>query len=244
MIPSRRKRSPMFAKPSQTIVNGRQRSQTIANGRKRSQTVANDRKWSQTVANDRKWSQTIANGRKRSQTIADGRKRSQTVANDRKWSQTIANGRKRSQIVANRRKRPQMVTNDHKRWQAVANNRKWSQRIANGWQTKYSLGLKAYWPRPATLAQHLTDIGSVSACNRRQTSYYSKQTQNICITFVQRRPNVFDALWYRNVLCFLGWTQPSKHEALNQCWIDAGPASQTVGQHWTSIWSTLCLLGV
>ena len=33
-------------------------------------------------------------------------------------------------------------------------------------------------------------------------------------------------------------SQPSKHEALNQCWFDAGQASQTVGQHWTSIGST------
>ena len=31
------------------------------------------------------------------------------------------------------------------------------------------------------------------------------------------------------------WTQPSKHEMLNQGWFDAGPAAQTVGQHWTSI---------
>ena len=36
------------------------------------------------------------------------------------------------------------------------------------------------------------------------------------------------------------WTQL----ALNQCWFDTGPASQTVGQHWTSIGSTSCLLGV
>ena len=34
------------------------------------------------------------------------------------------------------------------------------------------------------------------------------------------------------------WTQPSKHEALNQCWFDAGPASQTVGLHWSSIGSS------
>ena len=204
-------------------------SSMVANGRKRSQTVANDRKWAQTVANDQKRSQTFANGCKPSQTIANDRKRSQTIANGRKLSQTTENGRKRSPMVASHRKRSQMVANDYK----------WS-------QTKYSLGLNAYWPGPATLAQHLTDIGSVSACNRRQTSCYSKQTQNICITFVQRRPNVFDALYkcYTHVLCFLGWTQPSKHEALNQCWFDAGPASQTVGQHWTSIWSTSCLLGV
>ena len=33
---------------------------------------------------------------------------------------------------------------------------------------KYWLGQNGYWPAPATLAQHLTDIGSVSACNRGQ----------------------------------------------------------------------------
>ena len=27
----------------------------------------------------------------------------------------------------------------------------------------------------------------------------------------------------------------SKHEAFNQCWFDAGPASQTVGQHWVNV---------
>ena len=37
----------------------------------------------------------------------------------------------------------------------------------------------------------------------------TQQTQNICTTFVQRRPNVFDAgptlyICYTNALCFLG----------------------------------------
>ena len=69
--------------------------------------------------------------------------------------------------------------------------------------------MNAYRPAPATLAQHLTAIGSVSACNRRQTSCYPQQTQNICKTFVQRRPNVFDVgptlyKCYTNVLCLLG----------------------------------------
>ena len=72
---------------------------------------------------------------------------------------------------------------------------------------KYWLGLNRYWPAPATLAQHSTDIGSVSACTRRQQ-------------YVLPDP------------------QPSKHEALNQCWFDAGPVSQMVSQNWTSIGST------
>ena len=38
--------------------------------------------------------------------------------------------------------------------------------------------------------------------------------------------------------------QPSKHEALNQCWFEDGPASQTVGQNWTSIGSTSCVCRV
>ena len=41
----------------------------------------------------------------------------------------------------------------------------------------------------------------------------SKQTQDICITFVQRCPNVFDVgptlyKCYTNVLCLLGWRLP------------------------------------
>ena len=132
------------------------------------------------VANDRKWSQTIANDCKWSYKVAKGHKRSQTVTNDRKWSQTVTNDRKWLQAVANGRKRLQIVTNE------------------------VLIGTEClYWPSRATLAQHLTDIGSMSACNRRQTSCYSQQTRNICVTFVQRRPNVFDALykWYTNVLC-------------------------------------------
>ena len=74
-------------------------------------------------------------------------------------------------------------------------------------EVPYWLGLNGYWPAPATLAQHLTDIVSVSACTRRQQ--YA-----------------------------LPDPQPRKHNVLNQCWFDAGPASQTVGQNWTSIGST------
>ena len=40
---------------------------------------------------------------------------------------------------------------------------------------KYCLGLNGYWPAPATLAQHLTDIGSVLARNRRQQYALSDQ---------------------------------------------------------------------
>ena len=175
----------------------------VANRRKRSQMVANGCKRSQMVANRRKWSQTIANDRKRLQMVVKGRKGSQAIANRRKRSQMVANGRKRSQMVANRHKRPQTVTNDRKWLQVVANGRKRLQIVTN----EVLIGTEClYWPAPATLAQHLTNIGSMSACNRRQTSCYSQQTRNICVTFVQRRPNVFDALYkcYTNVLCLLG----------------------------------------
>ena len=56
----------------------------------------------------------------------------------------------------------------------------------------------------------------------RHPIFRSQQTQNICITFVQRRPNVFDvgpALYkcYTNVLCLLGWhkDEPVRELSLN-----------------------------
>ena len=72
---------------------------------------------------------------------------------------------------------------------------------------------------------------TASSIKQYQFSCYSQQTQNICITFVQRRLNVFDVVptlytCYTNVFCLLCWTQPNKHETLNQCWSDARPASQ------------------
>ena len=47
-------------------------------------------------------------------------------------------------------------------------------------------------------------------CDDRYKSIVSQQTQNICITFVQRRPNVFDVgptlyKCYTNILCQLGY---------------------------------------
>ena len=53
----------------------------------------------------------------------------------------------------------------------------------------------------------------------------SKQTQNICITFIQRRPNVFDVgptLYecYTNVLCLLGCVcQHLQHEFSHFLWL-------------------------
>ena len=38
-------------------------------------------------------------------------------------------------------------------------------------------------------------------------------------------------------------SNPSKHYTLNQCWFNAGPASQTLDQHQNNIGSTSCYVG-
>ena len=66
----------------------------------------------------------------------------------------------------------------------------------------------------STLVQHCTNVIQMfCVCWVR-----SQQTQNICITFVQRRPHVFDvgpALYkcYTNVLCLLG-EPPAPHTVM------------------------------
>ena len=69
---------------------------------------------------------------------------------------------------------------------------------------------------------------------------YTQQAQNICITFTQRRPNVFDVgptlcKCYTNVLCLL-----SKAQKTTRC-INPMPAqwwniSMTLTQHWTTVY--------
>ena len=80
----------------------------------------------------------------------------------------------------------------------------------------------------------------------------SEQTQNICLTFEQRRPSVFDVgptLYksYTNVLCLLvcrrarpisillllelELSAKSPHTILNKCWPNFGPPSATLAQH-------------
>ena len=54
-----------------------------------------------------------------------------------------------------------------------------------------------------------------------------------------RWPNIYQTLGRCRLA--LPDPQPSKHKALNQCWFYAGPASQTVGQNWTSIGSLSCV---
>ena len=59
----------------------------------------------------------------------------------------------------------------------------------------------------------------------------SEQAQNICITFVQRWPNVFDVgptlyKCYANVLCLLGYV---------------GPTSSTLAQHCTNAIQMFCV---
>ena len=78
----------------------------------------------------------------------------------------------------------------------------------------------------------------------------AQQTQNICTTFVQRRPNVFDAgptlyKCYTNALCFLGGQLASysnisitiRYKTARQPWHNAGPAPQTVAQHYPTVGS-------
>ena len=109
---------------------------------------------------------------------------------------------------------------------------------------KYWLELNGYWPAPAMPAQHLTDIGLVSACNaacskQYQTSCFSQQTQNICITFVQRRPNVFDVgptlyKCYKNVLCLLGLNAAQRTQGIEPvlvwCWASVADGGPELGQ--------------
>ena len=68
---------------------------------------------------------------------------------------------------------------------------------------------------------------------------WSRPTDYGCMDTSQHRrlwPNIYQTLGGCQLA--LPDPQPSKHEALNQCWFYAGPASQTVGQNWTSIRST------
>ena len=77
------------------------------------------------------------------------------------------------------------------------------------------------------------------------------QQVTICITFMQRRSNVFDAgpalhKCYRNVWCLLSndWCDTQKtrdiHSILFQCWPTVSDAGPTLKQHWVNV---PCLLG-
>ena len=55
-------------------------------------------------------------------------------------------------------------------------------------------------------------------------------------TFNRRWVVIGASSWHYQIRCY--WMQASKPEALNQCWLDVGPASQMVSQHWISIGST------
>ena len=62
----------------------------------------------------------------------------------------------------------------------------------------------------------------------------TRWAQNICITFIQRRPNVFDvgpALYkcYTNVLCLLGLLTQQK-PMLIECWATFGDNSLNIKQ--------------
>ena len=62
-------------------------------------------------------------------------------------------------------------------------------------------------------------INLKSDVNRRQILTYNQQTQNICITSIQRQSNVFDFgptlyKWHTNVLCLLGTYGPRTEKVI------------------------------
>ena len=104
---------------------------------------------------------------------------------------------------------------------------------------KYWLGLNGYWPASATLAHHLTDIGScrlvIAASSKQyQISCYSQQTQNICITFIQRRPNIFDvgSTLYK---CYTNVYWVERSPANTRRWTSAGLMLSQRRRRWDSI---------
>ena len=67
-----------------------------------------------------------------------------------------------------------------------------------------------------TLRQRVTNVGQTSLPGWGTAGMWSQQTENICITFVQRRLNVFDVgptlyKCYANVFRLLGWRAPGFH---------------------------------
>ena len=78
--------------------------------------------------------------------------------------------------------------------------------------SKHRTVLQPAWSRP-------TDYGGMDTSQHRR-----------------RWPNIYQTLGRCRLA--LPDPQPSKHEALNQCWFYAGPLSQTVGQNWICIGST------
>ena len=113
---------------------------------------------------------------------------------------------------------------------------------------KYWLGLNAYWPAPATLAQHLTDTGSVSSCNCRQQYAIpdqllflanTKYLYNICKTSDQRLwrwSDIVQMLYKCFVFTWLNAAQQTRGVEPVLVWCrasgaDGGPAWD---QHWVN----------
>ena len=92
---------------------------------------------------------------------------------------------------------------------------------------------------------------SVTAClihNNTSLSQRWTNVANICPILSQRQ-NLRKPHPRSLVKGFIKMTEnnyvikedPSKHETLNQCWADVGPAAQTLGQHQPSIGSMSCV---
>ena len=68
------------------------------------------------------------------------------------------------------------------------------------------LGRNGYWPAPTMLAQHLTNIGSVSACTRRQQYALPSRWASIEPALIQRL--VFLGVLTSHIVCrTLAWFQ-------------------------------------
>ena len=104
------------------------------------------------------------------------------------------------------------------------------------------------------LTQHWVNVSCLLDAYQAKPNKHKTFVQrfyNVCITFVQRRPNVFDVgptlyKCYTNVLCLLGrhcltvclfvcWTASTKRWSNAVLMFNVGPASPAMGQHETQI---------
>ena len=107
---------------------------------------------------------------------------------------------------------------------------------------KYWLGLNWYWPAPATLAQHLTYIGS----GRLVIAASSKQYQTSCYSLYTCYTNVIiqiDMLLYTcytnytNVFTGLSAAQQTRgvEPVLVWCWASVANGGPALDQHWVNL---------
>ena len=111
---------------------------------------------------------------------------------------------------------------------------------------KYWLGLNGYWPASATLAHHLTDIGScrlvfAASSKQYQISCYSQQTQTFVYllynvgstssTLVQHCTNVIQMFTGLNAAQKTQGVEP----VLVWCWASVADGGPALDQHWVNV---------